>query len=93
MPKKPQDHKTAKHPKTEKWTTEVDGVEVTLPYMENLPAHIIVDGLQDDGGMDPRALMRFVFDENPEAAKTLTFQELQDVLVAWEADSSVDSGN
>lgn len=94
MPKKPTDHKKPKHPKSERftWTSDDDETTLDLPYMENIPGDLIVDALGDDGGFNPKPLMQFVYAENPDAKGVLTFSELQEVLEAWEAASTIAMG-
>lgn len=94
MPKKPADHKKPKHAKSERftWTSEDDETTIDLPYMENLPGDLIIDALTDDGGFNAKPLMRFVYDQNPDARGVLTFGELNECLEAWESASSISMG-
>lgn len=94
MPKKPADHKTPKHPKSEKftWASEDEETTVELPFMENMPADLIVDAMTDDGDVNVKPLMQYVYVENPDARGVLTFSELQELLEAWQAESSINLG-
>lgn len=97
MPTKPADHKKPKHPKSERftWVNEEGDVEVTVPFMENLPASLLLalDGESGDEDAQGRAVMAYVFKRNPKAAEDMTVSEMEKFMSEWQESSSVDSGN
>lgn len=92
MAKKPADRKAPKHPKNEKFTwTNDEGVEIVLPYMENLPAKLIMSAMNDDMDVKPKAFMDYILEQDKDGE--LTFSELEEILTDWQDQSVVDAGN
>ena len=92
MTKKPQDRKRVKHPKNEQFTWINDeGVEIVLPYMENLPAKLIMGAMNDDMDVKPKVFMDLILEQDEDGV--LTFSELEELFQAWQDESVVDAGN
>lgn len=93
--KKPQDHKKARHSRSEKYTFEGADVTIEVPYLENVPMDIMLDAQEkagSEGEMMQIIMAGLIGDEWREQVGKLTFGEFQDLFSGWQEQSSVNLG-
>jgi hypothetical protein len=92
--KQPEDKKTKRHPKSEKFTfTTDDGDTIQATYVENLPYAFVEElGGLDDKDVQKRFIDEILSDEDKELFKTLTIGEVVDFFKAWQDESALSLG-
>lgn len=88
--KKPNDRKTARHAKSEKFVFETDEARLELPYVENLPVAII--DAQNEAETEQQAqkiMFDILFEDQRDEYKKLTIGELSDLFDEWNEKSSI----
>lgn len=93
--KKPQDHKSKRHPKSELYIFEGDDVTIEIPYLENAPMDIMLDAqdkADSEGEMMQIVMAGLLGDEWRTQVGKLTFGEFQDLFQGWQDESAVTLG-
>lgn len=93
--KKPQDHKTKRHPKSELFVFEGDDVTIEVPYLENVPMDVMLDAqdkADSEGEMMQIVMAGLVGDEWREKIGKLSFGEFQDLFSDWQNESAINLG-
>lgn len=92
--RKPADRKPKRHPKSELFVYETDEARIEMPYVENLPAHVVLDLSEhaDDEAAATRAMIDLLFSEQRDEFNKLTLGEFVDLQQKWNEESAISLG-
>lgn len=93
-PKKPEDNKKKRHPKSEKFTfTTDDGDTIRATYVENLPYKFVKELTGKDDSEVQDAFIAQILDEDAQKLfNELTIGEVTDFFTQWSEESALSLG-
>ena len=93
-PKKPEDNKKARHPKSEKFTfTTDDGDTIQATYIENLPYKFVKElAGKDDADVQDAFIAKILDDDAQKVFDELTIGEVTEFFEKWSEESALTLG-